>query len=590
MGVLRLRGGFDTDWGVGDPLAPQKLPERRDYGGRELLEPQPKTLDYETLDPVTTQARLKEAGLPLGTFADLGKFRKRVRFGTEEMDQKDKERKAQATAFMSRVEEELYGDQEKKEKESIAAYEQYFQEHLGGQEETMERNRDLIPGEEGYSEDPNKLPGGIKGRAINVGTPEEKILKSIPPPDLSATELELWEARNPTPKATPLQGLLLQLRDYDEKKRKEKLREKIDTRARSWLHDVKDNKTSLSEFWKDMMDERRGGDGGNGTNITQNYDPDEDNCIYVRFITSLGNFDAQLFVNDTPATSYFFATMCNAGFYNGLYFHRKVHNWIIQGGDPLGTGEGGQVRSLRFPNEVQPALRHTGAGIIGMAMDDPTRPNTQFYITLGPTPPLDGKYVIIGRISNGIEAVGNMNRLVVDKDDRPQQFAMIYEAYVVKGEHHLAKIPTTYTLEAENEDKSTSEDFEVKQLRAQAEIRGGKKKKSRGKKHKTTVRDEAISFLGKGLVESSLDAQSSNPEVEGASMPQLLNSQTSPSIPRPKHELRIIQSALAKYPMVLPGTEEHDKSRSMVENEVAKADEDESVYPGHLLKDIGIVA
>uniref|UniRef100_A0A7S4DP10 Peptidyl-prolyl cis-trans isomerase n=1 Tax=Lotharella globosa TaxID=91324 RepID=A0A7S4DP10_9EUKA len=159
--------------------------------------------------------------------------------------------------------------------------------------------------------------------------------------------------------------------------------------------------------------------------------------------------------------------MVNTGFYNGLKFHRKITNWIIQGGDPLGTGEGGAMKQLRMPNEIQPALRHTGAGIIAMATETPSCPNTQFYITLGPCPHLDGKFCIIGRVFNGIEAVLNMNQLAADRDDVPQQHAQIYRAQVLRG-HDLiqAPDPKMVLLSSSSSFSSTSDDPEVKELKA----------------------------------------------------------------------------------------------------------------------------
>jgi len=187
--------------------------------------------------------------------------------------------------------------------------------------------------------------------------------------------------------------------------------------------------------------------------------------VDLRFETSLGTFDVELYYSYAPASIHVFASLVRAGFYDGLMFHRKIHNWLIQGGDPTGTGEGGRLRGLRIPNEVQPKLRHTGPGIIGMASDDGSKPNSQFYITLGPTPPLDGKYCILGRVSNGIEAIMNMAHLIVDREDRPQQWAQIYRAYIIGGDDLISYHKPRSMMFVPSESDSETEDFEVKEIK-----------------------------------------------------------------------------------------------------------------------------
>eukprot|EP00466_Bigelowiella_natans_P005322 jgi/Bigna1/136835/aug1.36_g11543 len=100
-----------------------------------------------------------------------------------------------------------------------------------------------------------------------------------------------------------------------------------------------------------------------------------------------------------------------------------------------------------------------------MASDDGSKPNSQFYITLGPTPPLDGKYCILGRVSNGIEAIMNMAHLVVDREDRPQQWAQIYRAYIIGGDDLISYHKPRSMMFVPSESDSETEDFEVKEIK-----------------------------------------------------------------------------------------------------------------------------
>lgn len=105
---------------------------------------------------------------------------------------------------------------------------------------------------------------------------------------------------------------------------------------------------------------------------------------------------------------------------------------MIQGGDPTGTGRGGEsIYGEKFEDEIDPSLRHTGAGILSMANAGPNTNGSQFFITLAPTPWLDGKHTIFGRVKSGLRLVQRMGLVKTDKEDRPVEEVKIVGARVV---------------------------------------------------------------------------------------------------------------------------------------------------------------
>jgi peptidyl-prolyl cis-trans isomerase B (cyclophilin B) len=123
----------------------------------------------------------------------------------------------------------------------------------------------------------------------------------------------------------------------------------------------------------------------------------------AKFKTSIGEFTVQLYASKTPKTVNNFVFLAQEGFYDGVIFHRVIQNFMVQGGDPTGTGRGGPGYS--FGDEFDPDLRHDQPGILSMANAGPNTNGSQFFITHVATPHLDGKHSVFGKVIDGMEVV-----------------------------------------------------------------------------------------------------------------------------------------------------------------------------------------
>jgi len=119
--------------------------------------------------------------------------------------------------------------------------------------------------------------------------------------------------------------------------------------------------------------------------------------------TAGGDIVLQLFADKTPNTVNNFVFLAREGFYDGVIFHRVIENFMVQGGDPTGTGRGGPGYS--FADEFHPELRHDGPGVLSMANAGPNTNGSQFFITHVATPHLDGKHSVFGRVTGGLDVL-----------------------------------------------------------------------------------------------------------------------------------------------------------------------------------------
>jgi peptidyl-prolyl cis-trans isomerase B (cyclophilin B) len=125
--------------------------------------------------------------------------------------------------------------------------------------------------------------------------------------------------------------------------------------------------------------------------------------IKITLTTNKGPINITMFASKTPVTVASFLNLAQHGYYNGLKFHRVISDFMIQGGDPTGTGSGGP--GYQFADEFDPSLRHDKAGILSMANAGPRTNGSQFFITHGPTPHLNGKHSVFGQVTEGQDVV-----------------------------------------------------------------------------------------------------------------------------------------------------------------------------------------
>jgi cyclophilin family peptidyl-prolyl cis-trans isomerase len=138
---------------------------------------------------------------------------------------------------------------------------------------------------------------------------------------------------------------------------------------------------------------------------------------HAHFETSMGNFTIELFEQQAPKTVENFVKLAEKKFYDGVIFHRVIDGFMIQGGDPTGTGRGGP--GYQFADEFHPQLKHNSEGILSMANAGPNTNGSQFFITLTATPHLDGKHAVFGKVVEGIDVVKKIGKTPTKAGDRP---------------------------------------------------------------------------------------------------------------------------------------------------------------------------
>ena len=137
----------------------------------------------------------------------------------------------------------------------------------------------------------------------------------------------------------------------------------------------------------------------------------------ARFKSERGDIVVELHADRAPLTVENFVNLARAGFYDGTTFHRVIGGFMAQGGDPTGTGTGGP--GYQFADEFHPELRHDAPGILSMANAGPGTNGSQFFITYGPTPHLDDKHSVFGKVTEGMEVLRSLRERDPQRDRQP---------------------------------------------------------------------------------------------------------------------------------------------------------------------------
>eukprot|EP01028_Stygiella_incarcerata_P001657 TRINITY_DN1298_c0_g1_i1.p1 TRINITY_DN1298_c0_g1~~TRINITY_DN1298_c0_g1_i1.p1 ORF type:complete len:159 (+),score=27.13 TRINITY_DN1298_c0_g1_i1:122-598(+) len=137
----------------------------------------------------------------------------------------------------------------------------------------------------------------------------------------------------------------------------------------------------------------------------------------VTLETSVGPLKIELFCEEAPKCCENFLALCASGYYDKTSFHRNIKGFLIQGGDPTGTGKGGQsIWGKPFDDEIVPTLTHSRRGIVSMASSGKNRNKSQFFITYSKQPDLDGRYSIFGHVISHFETLDALERLEPDSE------------------------------------------------------------------------------------------------------------------------------------------------------------------------------
>lgn len=135
--------------------------------------------------------------------------------------------------------------------------------------------------------------------------------------------------------------------------------------------------------------------------------------------TNMGSMTIEMYEKRAPITTANFLKLVDDGYFDGIIFHRIIAGFMIQGGDPTGTGKGGPGYSIE--DEFHSELRHTGIGILSMANSGPNTGGSQFFITLAPTPHLDNRHAVFGKVVEGLDVLKAIGSVETGSRDRPAE-------------------------------------------------------------------------------------------------------------------------------------------------------------------------
>eukprot|EP01069_Polyplicarium_translucidae_P003812 Polyplicarium_translucidae@DN2414_c0_g1_i1.p1 len=169
----------------------------------------------------------------------------------------------------------------------------------------------------------------------------------------------------------------------------------------------------------------------------------------VTLKTSLGDLKIELYCLEAPKTCKNFLALCASGYYTRTKFHRNIKGFAIQGGDPTGTGKGGEsVYGEPFGDEFHPALRHDKKGVVSMANRGADTNTSNFFITYSRQPHLNGRYTVFGRVIDGLDTLEKMEREPVDLKHRLLRDLVIEDVLV--HANPVAEVEAATEIESES--------------------------------------------------------------------------------------------------------------------------------------------
>ena len=252
--------------------------------------------------------------------------------------------------------------------------------------------------------------------------------------------------------------------------------------------------------------------------------PDLEDGMYAEFKTNYGTFVAELYYEATPITVSSFVSLAEGtnkmvdsthkgkNYYNGLTFHRIIDGFVIQGGDPTGTGSGGP--GYKFPDEIVDSLSHDSKGILSMANAGPGTNGSQFFITLGPVQQLDGKHTVFGKVVKGQDVVDSIGKVETGPRDRPTKDVVMNEVNIIRKGKAAKNFDAPKVFESELANIEAEKEAEEKKMQ---EIASKKNEEFKALEAKADSLDSGLKiyFENKGDGEKPKNGQQVKVSYEG---------------------------------------------------------------------------
>ena len=207
--------------------------------------------------------------------------------------------------------------------------------------------------------------------------------------------------------------------------------------------------------------------------------PELEDGMYAEFNTSLGPIVAELYFEETPMTVASFVSLAEGTskmvdstykgkkYYDGLIFHRVIDGFMIQGGDPTGTGSGGP--GYKYPDEFVDSLSHESKGILSMANAGPGTNGSQFFITLAPVEQLDGRHTVFGRVVKGQDVVDSIGKVETGPRDRPVKDVVMNEVNIIRKGSAAKNFDASKEFESQLADMEAEKEAAEKKMQEMAD-------------------------------------------------------------------------------------------------------------------------